>query len=104
MLYNLKGSPGYKKILGGSQGYYSGGHSNNLSLKNGPNICLVQQFELAFVLSEGTKAPACVRFYVFYFNLSILGAFHLVHMQYYMLSGPTHPLFACNTYTVLTDI
>ena len=25
------------------------------------------------------------------------GAFHLVRTQSYMLSGPTHPLFACNT-------
>ena len=25
------------------------------------------------------------------------GAFHLVCTQFYMLSGPTHPLFACNT-------
>ena len=25
------------------------------------------------------------------------GAFHLVRTQFYMLSGPTHPLFACNT-------
>ena len=28
---------------------------------------------------------------------SIFGAFHLVRMQFYMLSGPTQPLFACNT-------
>ena len=26
-----------------------------------------------------------------------LGAFHLVRTQFYMLSGPTHPLFACYT-------
>ena len=26
-----------------------------------------------------------------------VGAFHLVCTQFYMLSGPTHPLFACNT-------
>ena len=26
-----------------------------------------------------------------------LGAFHLVRTQFYMLSGPTHPHFACNT-------
>ena len=25
-----------------------------------------------------------------------LGAFHLVGPQFYMLSGPTHPLFECN--------
>ena len=25
------------------------------------------------------------------------GAFHLVRTQFYMLSGPTHPLFACIT-------
>ena len=25
------------------------------------------------------------------------GAFHLVRTQFYMLSGPTHPLFACKT-------
>ena len=25
------------------------------------------------------------------------GTFHLVCMQFYMLSGPTHPVFACNT-------
>ena len=27
----------------------------------------------------------------------IFGAFHLVRTQFYMLSGPTHPLFACYT-------
>ena len=26
-----------------------------------------------------------------------VGAFHLVRTQFYMLSEPTHPLFACNT-------
>ena len=30
-------------------------------------------------------------------NLYSLGAFHLVRTQFDMLSGPTHPLFACNT-------
>ena len=25
------------------------------------------------------------------------GAFHLVRTHFYMLSGPTHPLLACNT-------
>ena len=27
----------------------------------------------------------------------MIGAFHLVHTQFYMLSGPPPPLFACNT-------
>ena len=27
----------------------------------------------------------------------VLGAFHLVRTQFYMLSGPPPPLFACNT-------
>ena len=29
--------------------------------------------------------------------IAMIGAFHLVRTQFYMLSGPTHPLFACNT-------
>ena len=32
-----------------------------------------------------------------YTSLFVFGAFHLVHTQLYMLSGPTHPFFACNT-------
>ena len=29
--------------------------------------------------------------------LKVLGAFHLVRTQFYILSGPIHPLIACNT-------
>ena len=30
-------------------------------------------------------------------NVLVIGTFHLVRTQFNMLSGPTHPLFACNT-------
>ena len=54
------------------------------------------------------KMHVCVHTCVYRFNfvaikvcyhvlVVIFGAFHLVRMQFYMLSGPTHPLFACNT-------
>ena len=44
------------------------------------------------IQNEGDQAYVCDNSYII-----IQGTFHLVRTQFYMLSGPTHPVFACNT-------